>query len=376
MIDYKLILIVLLLFISINYIYIILRYTLGWKNLQTINSKKDNTSFYSFSIIIAFRNEAQNLSKLLNSLQQINYPKNSYEVILVNDDSTDKSKVIVEDFMAENNLNWKLLHSSEGKKAAIKKGIDNSKLEYIFTTDADCIIPKNILNSYNQKLQSKKWKLISGPVNFYSDNSFLGRIFELEFMSLISSGAGAIGINKPIMLNAANLVFQRKIALEASNTIYESNIASGDDIFLLHYIMKQYGNKEITFLKSKDAIIQTEAPKTLNQWLSQRLRWASKAKHYKINNTSISALIILLFNIAHLITFALLIFEGYWLFYLDLLIIKLIVDFPILNSASKFFNKRISFFAFIIIELLYPFYIVGIGISGLFVKNKWKGRKI
>jgi cellulose synthase/poly-beta-1,6-N-acetylglucosamine synthase-like glycosyltransferase len=365
-----------LLLISISYISIIVRYTIGWNKLKTNNFQNNNPSFNSFSIIIAFRNEAPNLSKLLNSLKQINYPKTLYEVILINDDSTDKSKLIVEDFIVEHNLNWNLLHSSKGKKDAIKKGINNSSLEYIFTTDADCIIPKNILKTYDQVLQLKKWKLISGPVDFYSNNSFLGKIFEMEFMSLVSSGAGAIGINKPIMLNAANLIFQRKIALEANNTIYDSNIASGDDIFLLHYIMKHYDNKEITFLKNKDAIIQTKAPKTLKQWLSQRLRWASKAKYYKINNTSISALIIMLFNIALLFTFALLLFKSYWLLYINLLIIKLIVDYPILHTASKFFNKKISFSAFIIIELLYPFYIVGIGILGLFIKSKWKGRKI
>ena len=376
MMYYKLIIIALLLSISISYIYIINKYTIGWRNLKTIKSKNENKNIYSFSIIIAFRNEANNISTLLNSLMQIEYPIDLFEIILINDDSTDNSNEIVKEFISNNNKNWKLLQSSEGKKSAIKKGIYNSNFEYIFTTDADCILPKNILKSYDQELQQKKWKLISGPVSFLSNNSFLGRIFELEFMSLISSGAGAIGINKPIMLNAANLVFKRKIALEASDAIYESKIASGDDIFLLHYIIKQYGNKDITFLKNKDAIIQTESPKTLNQWLSQRLRWASKAKYYKINNTSISAFIILLFNIAHLFTFALFLLDNSWVYYIDLLLIKLMIDFPILYSASKFFDKKISLPAFLTIELLYPFYIVGIGISGFFMKSSWKGRKI
>ncbi len=374
MINLEIILLGITILTTIFYITKIVSYTIGWYSLKEIEKQKiqaENT----FSIIIAFRNETHNLPNLLNNLLQLEYPKSLYEIILIDDDSTDNGKEMLKEFFTANNLNWKLLQSSGGKKNAIKKGIDNSNFEYIFSTDADCIIPKNILKIYNQKLQLKKWKLISGPVEFYGNNSFLGKIFELEFMSLISSGAGAIGIKKPIMLNAANLVFQRKIALEIENTIYESEIASGDDIFLMHYITKKYGTKEISFLKNKDAIIKTAAPKTLKLWISQRLRWASKAKYYKINHTSISALIIMLFNIITLISLFLLA-SIYWYIFPILYFTKLIVDIPILFSATKFFDKQFSFPLFIVLEFVYPLYIVGIGILSFFIKNTWKGRKI
>jgi len=353
----------------------IISYTKGWNKLDEIKTNKETPAQHSFSIIIAFRNEAQNLISILNDLQAVDYSKSLFEIILVDDESTDNSKQIVIDYIHDNKLNWKLLSSKGGKKAAIKTALQTARNEYIFSTDADCKIPKDILCSYNQHLQLKKSKLIAGPVDFYSNNSILGKLMELEFMSLIVSGAGAIGIGKPTMLNAANMVFERKIAIESIDYIYNTTVQSGDDIFLLHYIISKYGENEISFIKNKKSIIKTPAPDSLISWTKQRIRWASKAKHYKINHTSKSAIIVLLYNIILFSSFFLLNNPNYWFIYPILLITKSAIDFSILKSAASFFNKKLPFLLYFFLEILYPFYIVVIGIVSQFIKVEWKGRK-
>ncbi|RLD40196.1 MAG: hypothetical protein DRI86_15730 [Bacteroidetes bacterium] len=366
----------LIVIITIFYIKNIIGYTYGWKKLDESKNEERSNTVHSFSIIIAFRNESENLDNLLHDLLIIDFPKHLFEIILVDDESTDKSKQIVTNFIGNRKLNWKLLSSKGGKKSALKTAIIAAKNDYIFSTDADCRIPKNILYSYDNQLQTENKKLIAGPVIFKNRNSLFGNLVDLEFMSLIVSGAGAISINKPIMINAANMVFQREIAIENIDNIYNSSIQSGDDIFLMQHIIDKYGVDEISFLKNKNVIIETDSPKTLRAWISQRLRWASKAKHYNINYTSRSALVVLLFNITMLISFFLLISSSYWYIFPSLYILKLIADMPILLSASKFFNKSFSFSVFVFLEFIYPFYIVGIGVLGLFIKNTWKGRRI
>jgi len=375
MINIEIIVLSFIVLITIFYIKNIISYTIGWEKLTESKQKDNSSPKQTFSIVIAFRNESENLDNLLHDLININFPKHLFEVILVNDDSTDNSKEIVEDFIYNNNQDWQLLESKGGKKNAIKEAIKTAKNEFIFSTDADCRIPKNILKSYDQQLQTEKKKLIAGPVIFKNRSSFFGKLVDLEFMSLIISGAGAISINKPIMINAANMVFAKNIAIENIDNIYNNSIQSGDDIFLMQYIIDKYGENEISFLKNKSGIIKTDSPKTLKAFVNQRLRWASKAKHYKVNHTSKSAIGILLFNFTLLISIFLLT-TNYWYIFPTLFIIKLIVDIPILLSASKFFDKSLSFPIFILLEIIYPLYIVGIGILSFFIKSTWKGRKI
>jgi len=375
MINTEVILLSLIVIITIFYIKNIISYTIGWKKLKEPKQNDNVTPKYTFSIVIAFRNESENLDNILHDLLIINFPKHLFEVILINDNSTDNSKQIVEDFISNNNLNWQLLESDGGKKVAIKAAILTAKNEFIFSTDADCRIPENILNNYDQQLQTEKKKLIAGPVIFIGNRSLFSKLIDMEFMSLIVSGAGAISINKPIMINAANMVFAKKIAIKNIDKLYSNSIQSGDDIFLMQYIIDNYGEQEINFLKYKSGIIKTESPKTMKALIKQRLRWASKAKHYKINHTSKSAIGILLFNFILLISLFLAT-SKYWYIFPTLYTIKLIIDIPILLSASKFFDKPFSFPIFVILEFIYPLYIVGIGILSFFIKSTWKGRRI
>lgn len=375
MMNIEVILLSIIVIITFFYTKNIISYTIGWKKLKESKQKDNASPKYTFSIVIAFRNESENLDNLLHDLIRIRFPKHLFEVILVNDNSKDNSKEIVKDFIFKNNLNWQLLESDGGKKNAIKTAIQTAKNNFIFSTDADCRIPRNILNNYDQQLQTEKKKLIAGPVIFKDNNSLFSKLIDMEFMSLIISGAGAISINKPIMINAANMVFEKSVATENVDNIYNSNIQSGDDIFLMQHIIDKYGEKEISFLKSKNGIIKTNSPKTIKAFVNQRLRWASKAKHYKINHTSKSAIGILLFNFIIIISLFL-IASNYWYIFPVLYIIKLLVDIPILISASKFFDKSFSFPTFVLLESIYPLYIVGIGILSFFIKSTWKGRKI
>jgi len=368
-------LIVLIVF-SLLYALTILSFTYGWNKTKEQKVSETKILSNSFSIIIALRNEAENLSNLLNDLSALEYPSSNFEILLVDDESTDSSYEIISNFIVTNNCNWKLLSSQGGKKHAIKEALSIATNEFILTLDTDCRVPNKLLLSYNQALHQRKAKMIAGPISFISKSTLWGQFMDIEFMSLVASGAGAMGIRKPIMLNAANLLFDRKMAIEALGEIYESDIASGDDIFLMHYVANNYGEDEIYFLKDQDAIVETPAPKSLNDWLQQRFRWTSKAKHYKINYTSLTAIIILGFNILILASLIFISLIGeFWYLPITLFILKTIIDLPILLSAARFFDKKGILKNILLLEIIYPFFIVFVGVFGLFIGVGWKGRK-
>ena len=98
-----------------------------------------------FSVIIPFRNEAENLPILLKSIENLNYPPELFEVIFVNDASEDISEKIISEAIKKSRFSIKLFQnkriSNSPKKDAISEAIKNSNFEWIVTTDADCELP-------------------------------------------------------------------------------------------------------------------------------------------------------------------------------------------------------------------------------------------
>ena len=126
----------------------------------------------TFSIVIPFRNEEDQLTALLQSLAELDYPQEDFELILIDDDSTDASVSIIEGFAANHSLPLSILNndrlSASPKKDALATGIAKARFEWIITTDADCILPKMWLNAYDSAIQDQpKLKFVAGPVCFF-----------------------------------------------------------------------------------------------------------------------------------------------------------------------------------------------------------------
>ena len=190
------------------YIIRIFQYLSGWK--QVVEFKPSFSSHNIFvSIIIPVRNEENNIKGLLKDLINQNYPNELYEVILVNDHSEDSTTRIIEPFCS-NHSNFRVIQLQEnfyGKKEAIEAGIRNARGELIVTTDADCRAGNKWISAIaSYYFQSDKPKMIIGLVDIISENTVYNKFQQLEFLSLVGSGAGAAGISHPIFCNGANLI--------------------------------------------------------------------------------------------------------------------------------------------------------------------------
>ena len=362
--------------ITILYLALIGSFVLGFDKVKifTLDETKTQTTF---TVIIPFKNEADNLNDLLQSIARLKYPESLFEVILVNDDSIDDSSEIITDFMAKSKLDISLIQNiritNSPKKDAITTAISKAKHSWIVTTDADCLVPKYWLDSFDSFIQKNETNFIAGPVTYHKIDAFLKRFQTLDFLSLIGATIGGFGIRKPFLANGANLAYEKDLFNTLNGFDGNTNVASGDDIFLLEKALKQYPNK-VHYLKSNLAIVTTKPQPDFANLISQRIRWAAKTSSYKNLLGKVTGLLVLLMN-ASIISYLLLTILGLVNFKLlgYIFIIKFSIDFLLIYKTARFFNQYEVLASYWLSSLLYPFFSVYIGIISAFKGYKWKG---
>ncbi|GAB4288244.1 MAG: glycosyltransferase [Marinilabiliales bacterium] len=341
-------------------------------NTGKFNTQKINPDFY-ISILVPVRNEEKNLPNIIKSFEKLEFDPNKFEIIFIDDNSEDSGIQIIESAQKKL-INICLLKSKgTGKKDALKTGIEKSKGELIITIDADCTFDKNWLLSIASYYHKYKSDLIIGPVKLES-HDFFGTLQQLEFTALSVATCGSAAIGNAVMCNGANLAFKKEVYNDI-NTKTGYNYASGDDIFLLTEIKKKNKTK-IHYLKSKGAIVYTNAINSFSGFWNQRKRWTSKNKAIKDLFIVFTGLIVYLTNLLILITGMMLIFkQELLLIFLVSFGIKTLVDFISIYIGSGFFELRRKAWIALILEPVNIFYTVVTGIAGLTSGFVWKNRR-
>ncbi|WP_444793589.1 glycosyltransferase [Saccharicrinis sp. GN24d3] len=343
----------------------------GWNNMSAY-SPAPTANMVQLSCIIAFRNENKNITKLISGLQQ--QTDKEHEIILVDDGSSDGSYELARNLTADLDRFVILKNKGVGKKAALETGVGEAQSDYVVFTDADCIHPPNWLRSISRFLGEYKVDLLVGAVVLIRPESKFELFQSIDFLSLVTSGAGAIGSERAIMCNGANLAVKKSVWLNAIPQL-QNGYASGDDIFLLQFCVAN--QKEIRFLKNKDSIVETFPQKKMKDFLKQRVRWASKSKGYTDFFTLFVAWLVFLTNLmlaAIPIIFIIDSYIGLWTITWG--IIKMMFDYVLINKGAKFFNVPIKFKNYIWIACVYPLYIVISVYNAAFSHQEWKGRAI
>ncbi|WP_339655851.1 glycosyltransferase family 2 protein, partial [uncultured Salegentibacter sp.] len=246
-----------------------------------------------------------------------------------------------------------------------------------------CQVPENWLKSYNDFILKTGNKLIAGPVALSSlptantnikRKNILRNFEELDVLSLQASTAGAFGIGKAFMCNGANLCYEKDAFLEVSGFTGNDNIASGDDVFLLQKFQQE--NYKIGFLKSKEVLVYTKPQQSFGNLVSQRIRWASKAPAYKGLFAKFTGVSVLLMNLSLVIALFLVLFQI--LPYQPILIIFLVkfnLDFILIYSSAKFFQRETVLRSYFWSSIFYPFFSTYVAVKSLFSDFSWKGRQ-
>ncbi|MBQ3680793.1 MAG: glycosyltransferase [Paludibacteraceae bacterium] len=328
------------------------------------------------SVVIAARNEAGNITKILSDLKAQTYP--DFEVIVVDDHSDDDTFALCECVAADFPQLRILKNPSEGKKSAVAAGVKLAEGDVVLTTDADCRVQRNWIASVVADFEEYNADILASPVDMVDVSSASQTLFKrlqrLEFMSLQASTAGGICRNHATMCNSANLAFKR--SLYDASAFDGNDIMSGDDVFFLHHVKRSGGR--IAFSFSPDSTVYTLPNETLSAFFSQRARWAGKATSYKDTDTIATAIVVLLANLSIIASAvgACLSLQYLYLFVL-LFAVKALADFAFLRTYAKRVGMAgvVSPFEVVILSVVYPFYVLVSAFRGL-LPNSWKGRRM
>lgn len=382
------ILLIIILLLFLFYAVLILFYNSGWKALQVFDKTNSGKKSIRFSVIVAARNEEKNIGFLLHSLTLQSYPKDFFEVIVVDDHSTDGTAAIVNNFVPNSNI--KLVQLKEDginayKKKAIAKGIATAKNDWVICTDADCVVNENWLDTFSSFINEEKPVFVAAPVALVTalqepvdrqSPSILYTFQTLDFLTLQGITAASVYKNIHSMCNGANLAYKKDTFYEVDGFKGIDDIASGDDMLLMHKIWKRYPQK-VKYLKSKQSIVATLAAASWKDFFHQRIRWASKAKYYDDKRILAVLVLVYLFNFSFLILLALAWININYLYaFLILWVSKTIIELPFITSISRFFNRMQLVKYFFLFQPLHIAYTIVSGFLGSFGRYVWKGRTV
>jgi cellulose synthase/poly-beta-1,6-N-acetylglucosamine synthase-like glycosyltransferase len=358
----------------IFYFLLVIILIIGWRRAtsQPMPAPIKNELF--ISVVIPARNEKKCIQYLLDDIKLQQYT--AFEVLVIDDHSEDETfEIVVNQSGLDGNFVI-LQNSGIGKKKAITTGVEAAQGTIIVTTDADCRVGENWLQVINQCFQNDAVKMAFGGVKIIAYPSFFSSLQILEFSSLIGSGVATWAWGFPTMCNGANLAFRRNIFHEVGGYDGNLHVPSGDDEFLLRSIAKKY-SKGICFINDERGVIGTQAHTSLKAFIHQRIRWAGKWRFHKTFTSSLLAVFIFVFQLSSVaLIIASLLGHVAGMVTIGLLAGKYILEFFFLKQVSRFLHTRWSWLSFILLQGVYPLYILFIGVISNFKSFEWKGRRL
>lgn len=325
------------------------------------------------SVVVACRNEAANIPALLESLAAQDYPAGLLEIIIVNDNSADRTPIVISEFITsvrnKSPHDIKLIYNLfTGKKSAIRRGVEKASGELIIITDADCTVGSRWVSAIAGFYAFTGADMILAPVHQRPGRGFVQRFGAFEFAALqaLTEATGRAGY--PVMCNGANMAIRRETYLKHAGRLHDE-IPSGDDMFLLHSV-KQAGG-DIRYYGDAAAAAHTAAAVSAAALLRQRTRWASKAGRYRDSATLTLAAATAACHAAVTAAAAASLFVPSFLPILAaLLAIRLLPDYLITRHALKKQEEHLPLLRFIIMDILYPFWFVTVGLLSLFPRMR------
>jgi cellulose synthase/poly-beta-1,6-N-acetylglucosamine synthase-like glycosyltransferase len=334
--------------------------------------KKQLHSFHKsslkLSVIIAAKNEEKNINILFEYLEELDYPKENYEVIFIDDNSDDDTYSLIQS-RVENKTNYKLLKAEqkefEVKKGALQIGIQNAQNNFIVITDADCKPESNWLKAIAGKLDVG-YDFVFGVAPIESGKILVQKLTSFENLRNSFLSIAAVGLNIPYSATARSFAFRKKSFERIGGYSNTTQTISGDDDLLLREAVK---NKTlIGTLIDPEAFVFSSAPENLNNYLKQKRRHTKASFHYLFKQK-------LFLGFWHLINL-LCLFSIVIAFLFPVLLlpflVKLIYDFFMVVKFQQDLGHNFKLYEIIYLQILFEVFVV-INFFNSFLKNsEWK----
>lgn len=359
---------------TVFYNLLIREYLLAWHKTK-FPASSDVVFKSKVSVIVAVYNESKNIESCVHSILNNRYPSDLFEVIIVDNGSKDDTWEILNSIQDDRLV---LLQEKDGyKKEALEAGISRATGDFLLFTDGDCFVQEFWVESMVTPFEIEDIRFVLGPVCIDRFDGVVERFQSIDMLAMMGVTAGGLGSKMSYLSNGANMAFAKSFYTEIGG-IPRKDIASGDDVFMLHEFVKKYPDG-VQFMKSKEAIVSTKAENSLSDLVHQRIRWASKTVSYVHQKDKFVAAFIFLFCLLIWTLPFLGLFMGISLVYLSfgLLLIKAIIDYRFIKQIDLFFKLEGVFKLYPLSFLIHFTYILFSGITGLIgVKYRWRGKEI
>ena len=370
-------------------------YRRAWTAIPTFTALAESfhLSRTKISVLVPARNEEANIAACIDSLARQSYPRDLYQVIVIDDHSTDRTPEIVSElhYPGLSIQCLRLADATSGqpivahKKRAIETGIGCASGELIVTTDADCHFHPDWLATIAAFYEQKNAKFIAAPVRIggptepgraREHRSLLSIFQTLDFITLQGITGAAVSRKFHSMCNGANLAYTRSAFYEVEGFKGIDSLPSGDDMLLMHKIYRKYP-ESVFFLKSPRAIVTTYPETRWKGFFNQRVRWASKADRYDDRRIFWVLLLVYIVNALFAVLAIAAFWNSWWLWLLLIgLAVKTMLEYPFVRTVAAFFGQQSLMVYFPILQPLHILYTIVIGWLGKFGSYRWKDRKI
>ncbi len=331
---------------------------------QIVSSARIN----KISVVVAAKNESGNIKNLIKALSSQTYPVNSFEVIIVNDNSSDDTYEKITESIQDLS-NFKVLTAKnkifEAKRGALQTGIESSKYPYILITDADCEPSGQWIEKSNEMF-NRGFDFIFGLAPFFTENTFVNKLarFENLWTHILTFSFAKIGL--PYSATARNFGFKKLSFEEIGGYKNTTQSLSGDDDLLLREAVKH--KLKIGCITDRTASVLSKSPSSYSAYLKQKARHTSTSHHYLPKHKFLLGLwhlsnLILLFGVFY-------IWNAPALLYFFL--IKLLTNFTLVSVKQRITGYNFSFIEILYLQVLYDIQIIINFANSFFLKRNWK----
>ena len=320
------------------------------------------------SVVVAAKNEEKNIPGLIKSLTEQKYSDDLYEVIIVDDNSTDDTLNISKELIKDLN-NYSIITADEkkfkGKKGALQLGVEKAQHPYILITDADCRPEFNWIQAFADKF-FVRFDFVFGVAPFFERENFINKIscFENLRSSLLTLTATKLRL--PYSASARSFGFSKEAFYEIAGYSNTIETLSGDDDLLLREAVKH--KMKIDVLADRNAFVYSESMGKLDDYLRQKTRHTSTSVHYLFSQKLFLSSWHFL-NLSFLISPLLLFISNK---FLVLFFLKLFGDISLVLMTQKYFNYNFNFIEIILQQIIYEFMLVINFFNANFRKIEWK----
>lgn len=326
------------------------------------------------SVIVCAKNEEENLKKFVPILATQDYP--DYEVIIIDDASSDESRDIMEEFEKQySHVRLVKVENNEAfwgnKKFALTLGIKAAKKEYLLFTDSDCYpTSKDWITNMSSQFTIDKTIILGYGAYEKVRNSFLNKLIRFDEMLTATQYFAWAKLGAPFMGEGRNMAYKREEFFKVNGFIEHMNIRSGEDAL---FINQAANKKNTTVCYTPESFTYSKAKDSFKQWFAQKKRQVYVSSHFKAGDKFQLRLFYLSQLLFPLFAAALLILQYNWIYVVPVIGFRYLVAWITLGCSAARLKEKDVMYWFPFMEIILTFTQLNVFFSNLFSKPvHWK----